>query len=214
MKTCYAIVTVSLALLASIPAGNAMQNAPAAAEDATAAAQYKALNLTKDPAMAAAGTYKLDPHHTSVVAKLVHMDLSHYTLRFDSISGGFDYDPAHATASNLQISLDPASIDTGDQAFDKRIAKRYLETDKYPAITFTASSVKMVGDQFHVDGMLDFHGAKKPLSLSVTYRGFTHARMGFSGEATFNRSEFGVGEWVPLEGDEVTILIETGFVKA
>jgi polyisoprenoid-binding protein YceI len=38
--------------------------------------------------------------------------------------------------------------------------------------------------------------------------------MGFSGEASFKRSDFGVGEWIPLEGDEVSILIEAEFVKS
>jgi len=37
--------------------------------------------------------------------------------------------------------------------------------------------------------------------------------MGFSGEAHFKRSDFGVGEWVPLEADDVTILVETEFLK-
>jgi hypothetical protein len=52
-----------------------------------------------------------------------------------------------------------------------------------------------------------FHGVKKPVVLNVTYRGFTQSRTGFSGEATFKRSEFGVEEWIPLEADEVTILV-------
>jgi polyisoprenoid-binding protein YceI len=65
-----------------------------------------------------------------------------------------------------------------------------------------------------VDGVLDFHGVKKPVTLKVVYRGFASPRLGFSGEATFKRSDFGVGQWVPLEADEVTILIETEFVKS
>lgn len=213
MKSSNASVAVFVALLLSAPVVMAIQQNQAA-EDATASAQYKALNLTKNPTAAAAGDYKLDPHHTSVTAKLAHMDLSHYTLRFDSVSGGFSFDPTHATASNLTVAIDPKSVDTGNPTFDKRIATRYFEADKYPSITFTSSSVKIVGDHFSVDGLLDFHGVQKPVSLNVIYRGFTHGRMGFSGEATFKRSEFGVGEWVPLEADEVTLLIETEFVKA
>lgn len=213
MKSSNASVAVFLALLLSAPVAMAIQ-ANQGAEDATASAQYKALHLTRDPTAAAAGDYKLDPHHTSVTAKLAHMDLSHYTLRFDSVSGGFAFDPAHANASNLAVSIDPTSVDTGNPAFDKRIASRYFEAGKYPSIVFTSPSVKITGDHLSVDGVLDFHGVKKPMSLNVIYRGFTHGRMGFSGEATFKRSDFGVGQWVPLEADEVTILIETEFVKA
>jgi polyisoprenoid-binding protein YceI len=203
-----------LAFLSVTPVAVIAQTDKKPAEDASAASQYKNLNLTRDPKAAAAGEYKLDPHHTSVTAKLAHMDLSRYTLRFDSVSGGFSYDPASATASKLAISIDPKSVSTGDPTFDKRIAEKYFEADKFPSITFTSAVTKIVGDHVTVDGVLDFHGVKKPVSLKVVYRGFAQTRMGFSGEATFKRSDFGVGEWTPLEADEVTILVETEFVKS
>lgn len=200
-------------LLFGVPIAASAQKDRSSAEDATAVAQYKVLNVSKDPKVVVAGEYRLDPHHTSVIAKLAHMGLSHYTLRFDAVSGRFAFDPDHATASNVEISIDPTSVDTGDQAFDIKIADKYFEKDKYPSISFNSATVKMVGDHMLVDGILDFHGVKKPVDLNVTYRGFAQSRIGFSGEATFKRSEFGVGEWVPLEADEVTILIEAEFVK-
>ncbi|WP_158753452.1 YceI family protein [Dyella sp. S184] len=213
MKSLLASFAIAVVSLLEAPAGIAMQASQSATEDAAALAQYKSLGLTKDPRAITAGEYKIDPHHTSVIAKLAHMDLSRYSLRFDSLSGGFLFDPSRTMAINLEISIAPQSVDTGDQAFDKKIAKRYFRIDQYPKITFSSSAVKIAGDHISVDGILDFHGVKKPLTLNVVYRGFAHGRMGFSGEATFKRSEFGVGEWAPLEADEVTLLIETEFVK-
>jgi len=201
------------ALLVAAPIAMATQRDQSSAEDVTAATQYKSLNVSTNPKVVAAGEYKLDPHHTSVTAKLVHMGLSHYTLRFDAVSGRFAFDPHHAAASDVEISIDPKSVDTGDHVFDKKIASKYFETDKYPSLTFSSATVKIVGDHILVDGVLDFHGVKKPVALNVTHLGFAQSRMGFSGEATFKRSEFGVGEWIPLEADEVTILVEAEFVK-
>jgi polyisoprenoid-binding protein YceI len=213
MKNLHTSFGISRAFLLAAPIAVAMQESQRPAKDAAAVVQYKSLNLTKDLRAIEAGEYKLDPHHTSVIAKIAHMDLSHYTLRFDSVSGGFAFDPSRATASNVDISIDPQSIDTGDQGFDKKIAKRYFQIDQYPHITFTSSAVKITGANTYVSGVLDFHGVKRPMILNVVYRGFADGRMGFSGEATFMRSEFGVGQWVPLEADEVTLLIETEFVK-
>ncbi len=188
-----------------------------AGEESTAVVEYRALNLTKDPKAAAAGEYKLDPHHASVVAKLAHMDLSRYTLRFDDVKGRFSYDPANPTATAIEISIDPKSVDTGDQAFDKKIAERYFEAATYPTISFTSTAIRPDGDQGRVEGILDFHGVKKPVTLNIVYRGYTgldgQGRMGFSGETSFKRSEFGVDGWIPLEADEVAILIETEFIK-
>jgi polyisoprenoid-binding protein YceI len=208
VKTC-----LFLAVAALVPVASAAPADPPKAEDASAASQYKNLGLTKDPTAAQTGSYKLDPHHTSVIAKLAHMDLSRYTLRFDEISGSFDYTPASSTASNLSITINPGSISTGDATFDKRIATRYLEVDKFPTIHFTADSVRIVGGHATVSGTLEFHGIKKPLVLNTTFRGSAQSRMGFSAEASFKRSDFGVSQWIPLEADEVDVVIETEFVK-
>ena len=191
---------------------------PAAAGSDFAATQYNKLNLTRAPSAAAPGLYTLDPKHTSVTAKLAHEDLSHYTLRFDTVKGQFMFDPAHPTASPIQIVIDPNSVDTGNAAFDKTIAAQYFESAQYPSIIFTSTAITASGEHGVVDGVLDFHGVKTPIKLKVTFNGFTNLdgqpRMGFSGEATFKRSDFGVGAWIPLEGDEVTIQIETEFSKA
>ena len=200
-------------LVAATPVAVAGQKDQGSVEDAAAVTQYKTLNVSTDPKVVQAGDYKLDPHHTSVTAKLAHMGLSRYTLRFDTVTGRFAFDAAHATAMGLEISIDPNSVDTGDPAFDRKIAGKYFESNRYPSIAFDSATVKIVGEHMLVDGILDFHGVKKPVVLTATYRGFAQSRMGFSGYATVRRSEFGVGEWVPLEADEVTILVEAEFVK-
>jgi len=160
MKSLLASFAIAVVFLLEAPAGIAMQASQSATEDAAALAQYKSLGLTKDPRAITAGEYKIDPHHTSVIAKLAHMDLSRYSLRFDSVSGGFLFDLSRATALNLDIFIDPQSIDTGDQAFDKKIATRYFQIDQHPQIAFSSSAVKIAGDHMSVDGILDFHGVK------------------------------------------------------
>lgn len=181
-------------------------------------AQIPPLKVEPNPASAPTGEYKLDPKHASATIKLAHMGLSHYTMRFDTIEGGYSYDPKHPAASVVRISIDPNSIDTNDPAFNKEIAEKFLETGKYPTLTFTSTKiVPGKGDHGKVEGVLDFHGVKKPVVLDVTYRGFVEMmkqqRMGFSGSTTFKRSEFGASAYVPLVGDEVTVLIEVEFVR-
>jgi polyisoprenoid-binding protein YceI len=39
-------------------------------------------------------------------------------------------------------------------------------------------------------------------------------RMGFSGVAVIKRSDFGVTKFIPLVGDDVTVLVEVEFVKS
>ena len=172
-----------------------------------------------DPAAAAPGPYKLDKHHASVTLKVTHMGLSHYTMRFDTIDGGYSYDPAHPGASKIDIAIDPTSVDTDDSAFNKEIADQFLEAGKYPALTFTSTKI-VPGTDGHgkVYGDLTFHGVTKPVTLEVTYNGslvgmMKEHRMGFSGHTVVKRSDFGVTKYVPLVSDDVTVLIEAEFVK-
>ncbi len=189
----------------------------AALATASAAMAQQAPQVITDPVKAPAGDYALDPHHASVTLKLSHMGLSHYTMRFDKLEGGFGYDPTHPAASKVHFSIDPTSIDTDDQAFNKEIAEKFLETGKYPALTFASTAITHVGGHGKVTGDLTFHGVTKPVTLNVDYRGFVtmmgQQRMGFSAETAIKRSEFGAGAYVPVVGDEVTVLIELEFVK-
>ena len=200
--------------LAAAAGAIALLSVPAQAQ------QMPAMKMVADPKAAPAGTYKLDPKHASATIKLSHMGLSHYTMRFDTISGGFGYDPAHPAASKVHIAIDPKSIDTGDAAFNKEIAEQFLEVGKFPTLTFDSTRITMGRDGHGaVEGVLDFHGVKKPVTLNVTYRGFVsmpamkQERMGFSGETTFRRSDFGASRGVPMVGDDVAIQIEVEFNK-
>jgi polyisoprenoid-binding protein YceI len=203
-----AIAAFSLSLLGGV----ALLGAPAAF------AQMPAPNVLKDPKAAPAGLYKLDPRHASATVKLAHMGLSHYTMRFDTIAGSYSYDPAHPAATLVSVTIDPKSVDTGDPKFNEEISDKFLDAGKYPAITFTSTKILPgAGDRGDVVGVLDFHGVQKPVTLHVAYRGFVEMmkqqRMGFSGEATFKRSDFGVSSYIPVVGDEITLLVEVEFVK-
>ena len=67
-------------------------------------------------------------------------------------------------------------------------------------------------------GNLTFHGVTRPVTLDVVFNGagqgmMHEQRMGFSGVTTIRRSDFGVTKYVPMVGDNVTVLIETEFTK-
>ena len=68
-------------------------------------------------------------------------------------------------------------------------------------------------------GDLTFHGVTKPVTLDVIFNGVgsgmipLQTRTGFSASTTIKRSEFGVGKYAPLIGDDVTLNIEVEFEK-
>jgi polyisoprenoid-binding protein YceI len=174
---------------------------------------------TTDPAKVPAGSYVLDKKHASLTVKIVHMGFSHYTMRFDSLDGSFTYDPASWTSTKATITVDPKSIDTHDNAFDKQIAG-YFEADKYPTISFVSTGMQGGPDgKGTLTGDLTFHGVTKPVTLDVTFDGAGHGitpigtRLGFSGSTRIKRSDFGVSNMLQYASDDVDVIFEVEFEK-
>lgn len=177
-----------------------------------------ALILT-DPAKSAAGNYKLDPGHTSVVGRVLHGKTSFYTFRFDTIEGSYTYDPARPEATKVDITIDPSSIDSNFPRFDKRLAgPDFLDSDKYKTIHFVSGEIKRT-DMNHgtMAGMLSFHGVTKPITLNVTFNGGgpvgRRITMGYSATATLNMPEYGMDIAPHNIGDNVALTIETEFTN-
>ncbi len=175
---------------------------------------------TQDPAKVPAGTYALDKRHASLTVKIVHMGFSHYTMRFNGLDGSFTYDPANWQATKATFTVDPKSVDTNDQAFDKQIAG-YFEADKYPTISFVSTGIQGQDGKGTMTGDLTFHGVTKPVTLDVTFAGAGHGiapigtRLGFSGSTQIKRSDFGLSNFVlnQFTGDDVDVLFEVEFEK-
>ncbi len=175
---------------------------------------------SRDPLKVPAGTYALDKHHASLLVRTSHLGgFSHYTMRFNSLTGGFDYDPANWQGAKVTISVDPKSIDTEDSLFSKTVAG-YFQPDKYPVILFVSTALASDAEgKGQLTGDLTFHGVTKPITLDVTFNGVgpglfgVGTRVGFSGVGTIKRSEFGVTAVRMFAGDDVDLLFEVEFAK-
>ena len=182
------------------------------------AAPVAADSANRDPAKVPAGTYELDKAHAGLVVKVLHMGFSRYTMRFNSLSGGFTYDPANWQATKVTIVIDPRSIDTENANFNKTVAG-FFEPDKYPAITFSGSGVSGENGRGTVTGDLTFHGVTRPVTLDVTFNGSGPGllgggtRMGFSGTGHIKRSDFGVNNERVFAADDIDLSFEVEFVK-
>ena len=177
--------------------------------------------ISTDYAAAPAGTYTLDPVHTSVTLKVSHLGLSAYTFRIGGVRGAFSFDPAHPETSKLQVEIDANSVDTGDAAFNRQIADQVLEAAKYPTLRFVSTAVKPGPEgRGQLVGDLTMHGQTHPVTLDVVFNGFgapppdKQVRMGFAADTTVRRSDYGAVKYAPMVGDEVSVAIETEFTKS
>lgn len=219
-----------LALAACSPAAAPAAEAPAPAVEAPAAPTPVAITVP-------AGDYVVDPTHASVTFKLQHLGLSYYTLRFKTYDATVAFDPANIAASKVTASIKPSDLVVGYPADyvknhpgtkfkswedDLANSTNFLDAAKFPAITFTSTSVEPSGERTaKVTGDLTLKGVTKPVTLDVTFSGETASHffakvpaVGFSAKGTFKRSDFGFDYLLPaVVGDDVQVEIEGDFIQ-
>lgn len=170
-----------------------------------------------DPAKMPAGRYELEKTHASLLARVRHMGLSNYTLRFNRIDASYDWDPKAPDAAKLMVSIDMTSLDVGDEKISRNFAEDFLDAKKNPKATFVSTAIVRDGDRGKVIGDLTFHGVTKPVTLDVIFRGYESgllgARAGFSATGVFKRSDFGSDNMSMFAGDDIELIIEVEFLR-
>jgi polyisoprenoid-binding protein YceI len=184
----------------------------------TASAQSVA---NPDPAVVQAGTYALDPNHARVVFAVSHMGLSTWYGDFYGATGTLILDPKNPAAAALSVTIPVASVSTPNAKLDGELkSAAWFDAAKFPTISFTSTKVTPTGPTTAlVAGSVTFHGVTKPIVLEATYKASGTNPMskaftvGFEVKGALKRSDFGVATYVPLIGDDVTLIISAPFEK-
>lgn len=139
----------------------------------------------KDYHAAAAGSYRLDPMHTGIVARVLHLGFSYSVFRFDAPSGTLEWNPDDPTQSKLTAEVQIDSISTPVQGFAPTLlGKDYLDAATNPTATFVSDSFTVAGDTSGtVQGQLTIMGKTHPASFDVELIG---AGKGYTGDAQGN----------------------------
>ena len=168
-------------------------------------------------AQAAPVTYQLDPNHTMVLFSWSHFGYSNPTADIGIASGTLVFDEQDPAKSSVEVSMPLAKLDTHVAALDEHLKEAdFLNAAKYPVMTFKSTSVVPEGDRhFKVTGNLTVHGVTQPVTLEATLNRVGPHPMskapsiGFDATTTIKRSAFGVGAYVPMVGDELSVRITT-----
>lgn len=129
---------------------------------------------------------------------------------FKKFTGTVDYDPAAIAAAKVQLSVDVASFDIGDAAYNKEVQKKeWFNAAQFPQATFTSSAIKVLSaDKLQAQGKLFIKGKTLDVSVNVAMKQDAKTRT-FSGVLPIKRLYFniGEGEWKDTDAlaDEVTI---------
>jgi len=166
-----------------------------------------------------AGTWGIDPLHSSLGFAVRHLLVGKVRGTFESFSGAITIADDGTPSVTAEIAV--ASLHSGNEQRDAHVkAPDFFDVEQYPTATFVSTGVRPNGEKYLVDGEFTLKGVTKPVSLDLEFNGVSpgmgHGEVaGFEASIVLNRNDFGVGTEIPsgMVGEKVTITIEIEGLK-
>lgn len=125
---------------------------------------------------------------------------------FKTFSGTIDFDPANLSTSKFAMTINVASINTGNAMQNKHAKSAdWFDAEKYPDIKFASGSFQKTSGGYSVKGKLTIKNVTKEETIPFTFtKNGTKGK--FVAKFSVNRIDYGVGK----SGNDVgnTIKIE------
>ena len=113
---------------------------------------------------------------------------------FKTMKGSIVFDEQNLAGSNFDLSIDIASINTGNGMMNTHAkSAEWFDAGKYPIIRFTSKKIVKNGAAYQVTGDMEIHGVKKELALPFSFQNKGATGI-FSGTFMINRSDFHIGK--------------------
>jgi polyisoprenoid-binding protein YceI len=165
------------------------------------------------------GTYDVDPDHSKITWSVNHLGFSTYKGQFSHVTGILYLEPNDITNSRLNITIDVASVGSFNPKLDAELkGLKFFDVATYPTATYKSRHIVSTGPTTAtVDGILTMMGRSSPVILHVSFNraGINPLakayEVGFDGQATFARSQFGITAYIPYVGDQVSLDLEGEF---
>lgn len=174
------------------------------------------LTMCATSALAAPVEYTIDPAHTTVYFAATHTERSSVRGRFGKIDGRIVYD-ADTGAGALDVTVDLASVDTGNRTLDGVLrSAQFFDIAQHPVARVRAQRfIVESGQLVAVEGELALHGVTQPLRLQaerfrcgeVTLFGVSRQVCGGDFRAEVPRSAFGMTRFLPDVGDTISLQV-------
>ena len=124
------------------------------------------------------------------------------------------FSPDVLARSNIRVTVDLASADTGDgQRDDSLKSSDFFNVTARPNAIFTARDIRHIdGDRYEARGTLDLRGVSKPATLRFTLR-IEGNKARVAGTARIDRTAFGVGqgEWAATDAIAAGVDVDFSF---
>ena len=158
-----------------------------------------------------AADYDIDPAHSFVEFKILHLGYSVLKGRFNTLHGTFSYDADHPKDARISVEVETASIDSNHAKRDKHLRnKDFLDVETYPLATFKSTHFQEKGKTGIMTGDLTIRGITKQVDIPVELIGFGSDpwgghRRGYQGHIQIKRADYGINHDLGPAAETMTL---------
>jgi polyisoprenoid-binding protein YceI len=183
------------------------------------------MTITAPDTELVAGTWTIDPSHSEVGFTVRHL-MTKVRGQFEKFEGKLvTGDDLAATSAEATIDLN--SVNTRDAQRDGHLRSAdFFDAEQNPEITFVSTSVERTDDvTWAITGDLTIKDATRPVTIEFEQTGsardpFGNLRIGFEGETSISRKDFGLTWNAALEtggvlvSDKVKLAFDISAIQA
>lgn len=177
--------------------------------------------FASQPSMAEPDGYTLTREYGSVLFRVMQEEFLYLIGRFDEFSGTLQFDPDDLASADLSATVRMDSLDMADDSIVELLVSSavWFNASLYSEASFETESVTVTGDNsVDFQGQLTFVGETQPWTLSATFHGGSDGELagdtvGMTAIGSFNRSDFGVDQYMNIAADSVEIEVNVKFER-
>jgi polyisoprenoid-binding protein YceI len=180
---------------------------------------------TSKPTLVPAGTWAVDPVHSTVGFSVKHLGIATVRGQFDEFEGTLEIGEGDETA-RAYGTVQGVSINTNDAGRDEHLRSAdFFGVEQNPELSFESTGIEHVDeDSFEVAGNLSMNGVTKPITLKAEVQGtetdpWGNERVALEVTGTLNRGDWNMtfnqalGSGNLLVGEKVKLVLDIAAVK-
>lgn len=143
-----------------------------------------------------AGTWTVDPVHSSIGFEVKHFGISTFRGRFTGYEGTIE--TTEGALERVEGTVAVESIDVRDEQLAGHLqSEDFFDAANHPSIAFASTGVRQVEDGYRLDGDLTIRGVTRPVTLDVEIDGagedpYGGHRLSVVGSGAINRFDYGI----------------------
>ena len=180
---------------------------------------------TSKSTLVPAGTWTVDPAHSSVGFSVKHLGIANVRGKFEDFEGTLEIGEGD-TSARAYGTVQGVSVSTGDAGRDEHLRSAdFFGVEANPELRFESTSIEPVDDEtFEIVGDLSMNGVTKPVKLTAEVQGeetdpWGNERVALEVTGQLNRGDWNMtfnqalGSGNLLVGEKVKLALDISAIK-